>query len=82
VFDVLSIESFVCLNITVDADADLMCNEENKEKMRSETKKKIQQRINLIKNKRKSKEKKKYFEWDKLTIHCCFIMMIIIGKPM
>jgi hypothetical protein len=40
VFDVLSTKSSVCLNITVDADADLMCSEGNKQMNEVRNKKK------------------------------------------
>jgi hypothetical protein len=46
VFDVLSTKSSVCLNITVDADADLMCSEGNKQ-------------MNQVRNKKKTKERER-----------------------
>ncbi len=45
-FDVLSTKSSVCLNITVDADADLMCSEGNKQ-------------MNEVRNKKKTKERER-----------------------
>jgi hypothetical protein len=37
VFDVLSTKSSVCLNITIGADADLICKEGNKQKKKNES---------------------------------------------
>jgi hypothetical protein len=52
VFDVLSIKSFVCLYKTVDADADLMEFEGNKQKMTS--------RKTRSERERKRKKEKKF----------------------
>jgi hypothetical protein len=46
VFDVLPVKSSVCLNITIGADADLMCSEGNKQ-------------MNQVRNKKKTKERER-----------------------
>jgi hypothetical protein len=64
VFDVLSTKSSVCLNITVDADADLMCSEGNKQ-------------MNQVRNKKKTKERER--EREKKAIRMCNEYLRLIG---
>jgi hypothetical protein len=67
VFDVLSIKSFVCLYKTVDADADLMEFEGNKQKMTS-------RKTRSERERERERERKKKFNSSVMKTYGLFVI--------